>query len=83
MTLTQKDLDEIEQIIDQKLDEKLDDRIRNLPTKDEFFNAMDEIMGELKTIREEHTILTNQVSEHGNRIEQLETIHPKGQHTRL
>lgn len=41
--LTQKDLDEIEEIVE----EKLDGKIKNLPTKDEFFSKMDEVMGEL------------------------------------
>lgn len=44
--LTQKDTDEIEKTIDQKLDQK----IKLLPTKDEFFTKMDEVMGELQTI---------------------------------
>ena len=48
MTLTQKDLDAIEELIDEKLDEK----IKLLPTKGEFFSKMDEVMGELKAIRE-------------------------------
>lgn len=45
--LTQKDLDEIEKIID----EKLKDKLRLLPTKDDFFNKMDQVMGELSKIR--------------------------------
>jgi len=47
MSLTQKDLDDIEQIVDEKIEEK----VKNLPTKDEFYNKMDEVIGELKTIR--------------------------------
>jgi len=46
MTLTQRDLDEIEELMDQKLDEKL----KILPTKDDFFTQMGEVMGELKAI---------------------------------
>ena len=41
---------------DEKLDEKLDDKLRDLPTKDEFYTKMDEVMGELKTIREEQAL---------------------------
>ena len=66
--LTQRDLDLIEKIIN----ETLEDKTRNLPTKDEFFTKMDEVMGELKTIREEDTILGHQVSEHEKRITDLE-----------
>lgn len=58
--LTQKDLDEIEKLID----EKLDDKISGLPTKDEFYNKMDEVMFELKAIREENTLATGKLSEH-------------------
>ena len=57
MPLTQRDLDRIEQLIDRKLEEKLDqkfdERMKYLPTKDEFYKAVDKIMGELQAIREE------------------------------
>ncbi len=49
MTLTIRDLDEIEKLMDGKFEEQL----RNIPTKDEFFGKMDEVMGELKDMREE------------------------------
>lgn len=69
MALTIKDLDEIEKIVDQKIEEKTE----NLPTKDDFFTKMDEIMGELKTIiRESAEILTHQVSNHEDRITKIE-----------
>jgi hypothetical protein len=45
--LTAQDLDEIEKVVDEKIDEKT----RNLPTKDEFFGKMDEVIGQLKAIR--------------------------------
>lgn len=47
--LTQTDFDEIEKIVDEKIGQKT----KLLPTKDEFFEKMDEVMGELKGIREE------------------------------
>lgn len=50
----------------------LEDKINLLPTKDDFFTKMDEVMGELKTRREEDTILGHQVSEHEKRISDLE-----------
>jgi hypothetical protein len=43
--------------------------ISHLPTKDEFYTKMDEVMGELKTIREEQTLISHRVSDHKNRIE--------------
>ena len=68
MSLTQKDLNDIEQVVDERIDEK----IKNLPTKDEFFNKMDEVMGELKSIRENTEVLTHQVSDHEDRITKVE-----------
>ena len=71
--LTQKDIDQIEEIMDQKLDEKL----KLLPTKDEFFTQMGEVMGELKAIREEHATQSLRLSNHEDRIETLEKLHPE------
>lgn len=68
MTLTIKDLDEIEKIVDEKIEENT----KNLPTKDEFFTKMDEIMGELKIIRESTDILTHRVSKHEDKITKIE-----------
>jgi hypothetical protein len=34
---------------------------------------MDEVMGELKTIREEQTLLSHRISDHEDRIEKIET----------
>ena len=67
--LTQKDFDEIEKIIDQKLDEKFDQRFKHLPTKDEFYVKMDEVMGELKVIREQQETITGKTSNHEDRPE--------------
>ena len=68
MTLTQKDLDEIEQIVD----DKIEDKTKNLPTKDEFFNKMDEVVGELKAIREELPLISHRLSNHEDRIQRVE-----------
>lgn len=74
MALTQRDLFQIEELIDRKLDEKFDEKFKFLPSKDEFFNAMDKVMGELKAIRENNTILTHQVSDHEERIDKIEGV---------
>ena len=66
--LSVKDLDEIEKIVDEKIEE----RTNNLPTKDDFFSKMDEVMGELKAIRENSSVLSNQVSDHEDRIAKIE-----------
>ncbi len=67
--LTQRDLDEIEEIVAEKVEEK----IRNLPSKDEFFEKMDEVVGELKAIRESQGVMTHKVYEdHETRIAEVE-----------
>lgn len=68
MTLTMVDLDEIEKIVGEKVDEKT----RNLPTKKDFFEKMDEVVGELKAIREEQPLISQKLSEHSDRIEKIE-----------
>lgn len=70
--LTQRDFDRIEKLIDAKLEEKLTDKLKYLPTKDEFYKKMDEVMGELKAIRGEHSISAYQVADHEERLEALE-----------
>jgi len=70
MTLTQKDFEQIEKILEEKLNEKL----KSLPTKEEFFSKMDEVIGELKTTREEQTSLSRQVSNHEDRLKVFERI---------
>lgn len=49
-------------------------KVNHLPTKDEFYKMMDKIMGELKIIREEQVIMSHQLSNHSDRIENLETL---------
>ena len=46
--LIQSDFDQIKRLVGDKLQE----RTRNLPTKNDFFTKMDEVMLELKAIRE-------------------------------
>lgn len=61
-----KDL--VEVTIDEKLDEKLDEKMKYLPTKDEFYGKMDEVMGELKTIREEQALQSQYLSDHDTEL---------------
>lgn len=68
------------------IDEKTKDMatktdISHLPTKEEFFSAVDKIMGELEAIREEHTVLAEHSTRHEDRIHKLEKIHPLYKHT--
>jgi hypothetical protein len=57
----------IDEAIEQKLVTKQD--LSHLPTKDEFYTKIDEVMGELKTIREEQTLQSQHLSDHDDRIE--------------
>ncbi len=73
--LTQKDIEEIERILDKKFDEKF----KFLPTKDEFFDRMDKLSGEIKAMREESTIhtgshshITDQLENHDQRLSKVE-----------
>lgn len=63
----------IEVTMDEKLDEKLDAKLSHLPTKDEFFTKMDEVMEELKTIREEQPLQSHKLSNHEDRIQKIES----------
>jgi len=48
------------------------EEIKHLPSKDDFFGKMDEVMGELKTIREEITLLGGRQSESSDQLENHE-----------
>lgn len=74
--LNQRDFELIEKL----LDERFEESFRNFPTKDELFGKMDEVMGELKTIREELAATNSRLIDHEERIDCLEKIHPKGRH---
>jgi predicted nuclease with TOPRIM domain len=72
--LTAQDKKYIEDILERKLDEKLEkkleEKLKFLPTKEDFYTKMDEIMGELKAIREEQTLISGKVSEHTDQLEE-------------
>jgi hypothetical protein len=77
-TLDGNDLKAIMDLIEVTVEEVIDrmglatkDHLGNLPTKDEFYGKMDQVMGELKAVREEITVLGHQVSEHDDRLEKL------------
>lgn len=57
-------------------------------TKDEFnkykndiFDKLDRILGEIVSTREEMIAISHRTSDHEDRLEDLEKIHPKGKHT--
>lgn len=75
--LTRKDEQKIEEIVERVLDEKLEEKLEEkfeeklkfLPTKDEFYEKMDEVIGEIKAMREELTMQSGRISEHSDQLE--------------
>lgn len=86
MTKNKNDQDIIvllKQAVGEVVDEKglvTREDIKHLPTKEEYYEREDKTMKELKEIREEITVLGGRVSNHSDRIEVLEKIHPQGAH---
>lgn len=70
----------LDDLFDTKLEEKVKQYVGNLPTREEFNSRMDEMMGELKTVREEHAMLSQHSSDHSDAIEALQKIHPHNSH---
>ncbi len=77
--LDDQDLKAIKGLMDVAIDEAVErkglvtkDDISHLPTKDELYGKMDEVMGELKAVREEISVLGHQVSDHGDRLDRIE-----------
>ena len=75
-TLDNEDLKNIKILFEAIFDEKVESLgivtqkdISHLPTKDEFYEANDKLIKELKDSREEQTILGHQVSRHGEEME--------------
>ena len=78
--LDDDDLNAIKDLIGVAVDEAIEKKelvtksdLSHLPTKDEFYSKMDEVMGELKAIREEQTVQSHQLSDHEDRIEKVES----------
>lgn len=80
MALTDKDIQAIKDVVKVAVNEAVDDcglvtkeDLKYLPTKDEFYGKMDEVMNELKTIREETTIRNNRIDNQEVRIAKIES----------
>lgn len=73
---------EIDDALEQKLEEKLEEKLGRYPTKDEFYTAMDKLMKELETIRQELTLTPSHsdLADLEERVVLLEELHPAGQH---
>lgn len=87
--LNQKDIYEIRKIVREEIridtthptkDEfnskiaDLENKINFLPTKDEFYNTMDKLMVEIKAVREEQVVITENFSEIFENFDDHETI---------
>lgn len=70
MTITQNDIDLLEQSLVTK------DDLKNEMTslKSDLLDKMDDILQEVKTSREEETVMSGQISDHEDRITRLETV---------
>lgn len=73
-TLDNDDLKAMKDLIEVAVDEKLDENLKYLPTKDEFYGKMDEVMGELQAIREEQAVQSQHLSDHEDRIQKIESL---------
>ena len=78
--LDDSDLKAIKGLIEVTVNEVIEKRelvtksdLSHLPTKDEFYTKMDEVVGELKTIREEQPLQSHQLSDHEDRIQKIES----------
>ena len=78
--LDDSDLKAIKGLIEVTVDEVIEKRelvtksdLSHLPTKDEFYEKMDEVMGELKAIREEQPLQSHRLSNHEDRIQKIES----------
>ncbi len=92
MALAKDDKKYIKTTIDSKLDEQelkfeskltvIELKFENKLTefKSEFFEKIDPILKETTTNREERTLQADRISNHEDRIEKLENIHPQGRH---
>ena len=78
-TLDRDDLKAIQGLIEVTINEAIEnkivtkDDISHLPTKDEFYVKMDEVVGELKAAREEQAVLSHQVADHADRLDRIES----------
>ena len=79
-TLDNDDLKALKDLMEVTIEEAIETKglvtkkdLSHLPTKDEFYTKMDEVMGELKAIREEQPLQSHKLSEHDDRIEKIES----------
>ena len=52
--------------------QKVEEKIDLIPTKEEYFDSMSKLMGEVKKSREEQEVIGDTLSQHNDRLEILE-----------
>lgn len=76
MTLTNSDLKNIKSLFKTTLEEDetlvRKDDIKHLPTKDEFYEKMDEVVGELRVVRGEQPLQSEKLKKQEDRLEVIE-----------
>ena len=73
MSLSAKDLSAIGELMEELI-RPLREQIDLLPTKEEHFSKMDEVMKELKDHREERAAMRHRLDRHEREIESLKAI---------
>ena len=78
--LDDNDLKAIKDLMKVTIDEAIEEKglvtkedISHLPTKDEFYEQTGKILKRLDNLEEEKDVLSHQVSNHGDRIEKIES----------
>ena len=74
--LTQKDVDYLKE----ELSDVFATKSELNELKDQVLSSLDAVMGEIKSFREEMTLIPDRLVDHTDRIEKLEQIHPHGRH---
>jgi len=73
MALTNDDIGKIGYLVDDKVDDLKDDIGKKFKTqKSDIFNKIDEVMSELKAMREDQVVITGKVTDHEERLDILE-----------
>jgi hypothetical protein len=84
MSVTKQQFQAIQHLMQQTIREEvppiLKQEIGFLPTKNEFYVKMDELLGEVRAMRDEFAISTFRNTDIIQRVEKLEDIHPSGKH---
>lgn len=85
MALSDADMKNIKILFKSTLDEDdslvRKDDIKHLPDKDAFFEQTLKVLEKLDSLEESMDLITSTQSDHTDRIEVLEKIHPKGIHS--